>query len=226
MEIKTNDLEKMAGMNETDLKNYVTSLYKKERGPVVYGYARVSTRGQAVSGNSLESQREALKAAGASEIFTDAYTGKTMHRPEFDRLMKQIQPGDTIIVTKLDRFARSAGQAADLISDLIDRGITVNVLNVGVMDNTPTGKLIRQILLAFAQFERDLILERTAEGKTIARQNPNFREGRPKKFSQEQINHAMTLLNDYSYTEVQKMTGISRSTLVREHKKIGERKAV
>ena len=83
-----------------------------------------------------------------------------------------------MVVTKLDRIARSAMQGIELVQKLLDRGITVHVLNMGLLDNTPTGKLIRNIMLAFAEFERDMIVERTQEGKAIAKLNPEFREGR------------------------------------------------
>jgi DNA invertase Pin-like site-specific DNA recombinase len=90
---------------------------------------------------------------------------------------------------------------------------------MGVIENTPTGRLIFTIFSAFAEFERDMIVERTQEGKFIARQNPNFREGRPNKFSRHQINHALSLLENYSYKQVEDMTGVSVSTLVRAKKK-------
>lgn len=186
---------------------------------MIYGYARVSTKGQAKDGNSLEAQEIALRAAGATEIYADAFTGTKAHRPELDKLMKVMQSGDTMVVTKLDRIARSTTQGIELIQGLLDKGITVHVLNMGLMDNTPTGKLIRNIMLAFAEFERDMIVERTQEGRAIAKQNPDFREGRPKKFSKIQINHAMELLEQYSYKQVEQMTGISKSTLVRNKKK-------
>ena len=89
--------------------------------------------------------------------------------------MLVMQSGDTMVVTKVDRIARSATQGIELVQKLLGRGITVHVLNMGLMDNTPTGKLIRNIMLAFAEFERDMIVERTQEGKTIAKQNPDFR---------------------------------------------------
>ena len=101
---------------------------------------------------------------------------------------------------------------------LLDKGIVVHVLNMGLMDNTPTGKLIRNIMLAFSEFERDMIVERTSEGKAIAKMNPDFREGRPKKFSITQINHALSLLENHSYRQVEQMTGISKSTLIRKKK--------
>ena len=185
---------------------------------MLYGYARVSTRGQAKDGNSLEAQENALRSAGATKIYADAFTGTKTHRPELDKLMEVMLLGDTMVGTKLDRIARSATQGIELVQKLLDRGIVVHVLNMGLMDNTPTGKLIRNIMLAFAEFERDMIVERTQEGKAIAKQNPDFKEGRPKKFSKAQINHAVELLNEYSYNQVEQMTGISKSTLIRARK--------
>ena len=185
---------------------------------MVYGYARISTKGQAKDGNSLEAQENALRLAGATVIYSDAFTGTKSHRPELYKLMQIMTEGDTMVVTKLDRIARSATQGIELIQSLLDRGITVHVLNMGLMDNTPTGKLIRNVMLAFAEFERDMIVERTSEGKAIAKMNPDFREGRPKKFSNTQINHALSLLENHSYRQVEQMTGISKSTLIRKKK--------
>lgn len=186
---------------------------------MIYGYARVSTKTQAKDGNSLEAQENALRAAGATEIYADAFTGTKSHRPELDKLLAVMQSNDTLKVTKLDRIARSATQGIELIQSLLDKGITVHVLNMGMMDNTPTGKLVRNVMLAFAEFERDMIVERTSEGKAIAKQNPDFKEGRPPKYSRAQLNHAMELLEKYSYKQVGEMTGISKSTLNRERKK-------
>ena len=185
---------------------------------MIYGYARVSTKGQTKDGNSLEAQENALRLAGATKIYVDVFTGTKTCRPELDKLMAVMQSGDTMVVTKLDRIARSATQGIELIQMLLDRGIVVHVLNMGLMDNTPTGKLIRNIMLAFAEFERDMIVERTQEGKIIAKQNPDFSEGRPKKFSKAQMNHAVELLSKYSYKQVEQMTGISKSSLIRAKK--------
>ena len=146
-----------------------------------YGYARVSTKGQAKNGNSLDDQYAKLREAGAEEIFTDKCTGTKMGRPEFDKLLSIIRPGDELIVCKLDRFARTAAEGSLLVQDLVKRGIRVNILNMGVAENTPMGKLTVTMLLAFAEFERDMIIERTLAGKEIAKQNPDYREGRPSK---------------------------------------------
>ena len=188
---------------------------------MIYGYARVSTKGQAKDGNSLEAQEAELKKAGAEKIYTDAYTGTQTHRPELDKLIGDLQNGDTIVVTKLDRIARSLRQGIDLIDSLVEKGVAVNVLNMGKIDDTPTGKLIRNVMLSFAEFERDMIMQRTAEGKAIARQQPGYKEGRKEKYSKAQIDHAMELLNGaYSYRQVAEKTGISKSTLIRKKKEL------
>lgn len=182
---------------------------------MVFGYARVSTKGQQKEGNSLEAQKKILKECGAEKIFFDTFTGTKMERPEFDKLLNTISTGDVLIVTKLDRFARSVSQASDLITSLIDKGVTVNILNLGILSNSSVSTLMRNILLSFAQFERDMIVERTQEGKAIAKLRPGYREGRPKKYNQQKIEHAIDLLKNHSYKDVEILTGISKSTLVR-----------
>ena len=186
---------------------------------MVYGYCRVSTQMQAKDGNSLEVQEQLLKENGAEKIYSDAFTGTKAHRPELDKLLAVLQTGDKLVVTKLDRIARSASQGIELVQTLLDKGITVHVLNMGLLDNTPTGKLIRNIMLAFAEFERDMIIERTQEGKAIAKKQPDFREGRPRLYNRKQIQHALRLLQDHSYRQVAEMTGISKSTLIRSKNK-------
>ena len=185
---------------------------------MIYGYARVSTLGQAKDGNSLNDQIQKLEKEGAKEIIEEYYTGTTTDRPKFSELISRLQGGDTLIVTKLDRFARSVGQGVTLIQDLIDRGVTVKVLNIGTMSNNPTDKLLMNIMLAFAQFERDMIVERTQEGKRIAKQRDGFEEGRP-RISKKKTDYAMELLdNGMSYKEVSEKLGISKSTLVRRRR--------
>lgn len=190
---------------------------------MIYGYARVSTKGQANDGNSLESQIEKLKENGADKIYQDSFTGTKTDRPEFTELLNELKAGDTLVVCKLDRFARSMTQGSELVNELIEKGIKVNILNIGVMDNTPASKLIRNIFFSFAEFERDMIVERTQEGKAIARTKEGFKEGRPKSYTDKQLQHALSLLSvnggDKSYNEVVEITGISKSTLIRENNK-------
>jgi len=187
---------------------------------MIYGYARVSTKGQAKDGNSLDAQKRQLRENGAEEIFIESFTGVKMERPELDKLLERVQDRVTLIVTKLDRFARSVSQASNLITMLIDKGVRVNVLNLGILDNSSVSTLMRNILLSFAQFERDMIVERTQEGKAIARQREDFREGRPKKYGRKQIVHALELLESHSYKQVEEITGISKSTMIRAKKEL------
>lgn len=182
---------------------------------MIYGYARVSTKGQAKDGNSLEAQEQALKANGADIVYSDSFTGTKTDRPELSKLLESVQPGDTIIVTKLDRIARSVTQGIELVDSLLAKDVTVNILNMGILNNSTTGKLIRNIMFAFAEFERDMIVQRTQEGKAIARTKAGYREGRPKAKDAKQRAQAVELLKAHSYKEVSELLGISKSTLIR-----------
>lgn len=180
-----------------------------------YGYARVSTTKQGTHGTSLEDQCDQLTVAGATVIISDQYTGTKMDRPNFSKLMKQLQPGDKLIVTKLDRLARTAIDGGAIVRELHDRGVVVHILNMGVADASPMGRMMVTVLLAFAEFERDMIIERTAAGKAAARAKGVRVDGRPLKFQRAQRDHAMHLLDEYSYSQVATMTGISKATLAR-----------
>lgn len=186
---------------------------------MIYGYARVSTKAQARDGNSIEGQTKALREAGAEQIFCDSFTGTKTDRPEFDKLKAKLKSGDKLVVTKLDRFARSAAQGSELIESLIQSGVTVHILNMGVMDNTPTGKLIRTIMLGFAEFERDMIVQRTQEGKEIARTKGIRVDGRPKKeIPMEESRRLLQLQRDgkISVNQCCAELGISRSYWYKE----------
>lgn len=191
---------------------------------MIYGYARVSTAGQSKDGNSLEDQVAALQKYGCQEIVTEAFSGKTMERPQFQALLKRLRAGDTLVVSKLDRFARTAIDGVQTVRELFERDVRVHILNMGLIENTLTGNLILTVMLAFAEYERGMIVERTQTGKMVARQNPDYREGRPKKYKPAQIRHALELLEyGNTYREVEALTGISKSTLIRAKKATGDR---
>ena len=97
-----------------------------------------------------------------------------MERPKFQSLLERLQEGDTLVVCKLDRFARTAIEGVKTVRELFERGIKVHILNMGLVENTLTGNLILTVMLAFAEYERGTIVERTQIGKMIARQYPNF----------------------------------------------------
>ena len=185
---------------------------------MIYGYMRVSTTGQS-KGNIFEEQERLLRKNGATELYQDAFTGTRTDRPNFTILLNKLQDGDTLVITKLDRFARNTAEGLNVIQHLLERGVKVNILNMGTIDTTPTGKLILTVMLAFAEFERDMIVQRTTEGKAIARTKDNFVEGRPPKYDENTIQAAMSLLEKYNYREVAAITGISKSTLYRMHSK-------
>lgn len=176
-----------------------------------YGYARVSGIGQ-----DLQAQINQLKKEDCSVIFKEKATGMNTERVEFQKLLSKLESGDTLAVTKMDRFARSAEDGVKLVKELLERGVKVHILNMGLVEDTPMGRLILRMLSAFAEFDRDMIVERLAEGKAIAKQNEGYREGRKRTYKKHQLDHAMNLLEENSYTQVVKMTGISKSTLIRE----------
>lgn len=194
----------------------------------IIGYCRVSSKGQ-MDNNSLEQQREEiLNKYPNANVFEEVYTGKTSDRPIFNEVMEQLKEGDTLVVTKLDRFCRSVTEGIDAINQLQSKGINIHILNMGLIEDTPMGKLIVTNLLAFAEFERSMIIERTQSGKAIAKakaeaEGRKFVEGRPQKHSNERIEKALSMLTinggTMSYNEVADLTKISKSTLIRENNK-------
>ena len=180
-----------------------------------YGYARVSTRKQ-IRGSSLEEQHQQLMDAGCDEVVEEQYTGTVRKRPKLNNLLERLNAGDTLMVTKLDRLVRSLIEGANLIKDLTDKGIRVNILNMGELDERPQGRLMVHMLLAFAEFERDLIVERTNSGKKIARTRAGFREGRPPiDKARKDAAVDMVLNGEKSYKEAAVAVGISKSTVLR-----------
>ena len=184
---------------------------------MVYGYARFSMMGLEKNDNSLEAQINLLRQAGAERIFQDVYSGKPKHHPQLDELLNIIEYGDKFIITKLDRIARGLVQGVRLLETLGEKGVIVEVLNMGVIDNTPTGRLIRNILLILSEFEHDVIGQRSKEGKIIAGQK--VKRSQARKFSHIQIDHALELLETHTCKQVERLTGISKATIYNEKRK-------
>ncbi|MBZ9637570.1 recombinase family protein [Clostridium sp. FP1] len=187
---------------------------------MIIGYARVSTKGQLKEGHSIEVQTRAiLYRYDGAEIRVEQYTGTSMDRPIFNKLIGDLKQGDTLVVTKLDRLARNTVEGISIVQELFDKGISVHVINIGLLENTSMGKFFLTTLLAVAEMERNTIIERTQTGKAIAKTKEGFKEGRPKIYTSKQINNAIEMLKNNSYTEVTEITGISKSTLIREVRK-------
>lgn len=179
-----------------------------------YAYARVSSQIQAKDGNSLEGQKSALLSTYPEAVFyQEAYTGMTTDRPELSKILAKIKRGDTLAVTKLDRFSRSAQEGVALIRNLQAQGVIIHILNMGRVDDTPMGRLTVTMLLAFAEFEHDNIVERLAEGKAIARRHGKRTEGRLRKEPPE-FKSFLALQNNNLITvdEACRQLGIGRTT--------------
>ena len=175
------------------------------------GYARVSTTEQDAS-----LQLDALRAAGCLKVFTDKASGSLDRRPQLDRLLDQLRPGDTIVVWRLDRLGRSLKHLIQLIEDLAEKDVGFRSLTEGMDTTTSGGKLIFQIFGALAEFERSLIRERTMAGLAAARSRGRV-GGRPPVMTPEKIKVARDLYRarDLTVEEIAKTIGVSRKTVYR-----------
>lgn len=195
----------------------------RNRKPKRKGYGRVSTRGQGKNGNSLEDQRSKLEEAGCDEIVLEVYTGTKMKRPKFTKLLDELEEGDTLVVCKLDRFARTAREGLEIVEELMKRGVKVHILNMGLIEDTPMGKLILTVMLAFAQFERDSIVERTQDGKAIAKEDEDFTEGRPRREIPEEFTDylARNEAGEISISQACREMGVARAHWYRWKEEVG-----
>ena len=188
----------------------------------IIGYVRVSTKGQ-LDGNSIEEQsKKILERYSNAEIIEESYSG-AKDREIFNKVLSTLETGDTLVVTKLDRFCRTTKEGLQYIDLLMGNGVKIHILNMGLIEDMPMGRLIVTNLLAFAEFERAMIIERTQSGKAIAKTKEGFKEGRPQKYTKKQLDNALSMLSinggQYSYKEVEEITNISKSTLIREMRK-------
>lgn len=181
---------------------------------MLVGYARVSTRDQ-----NQDLQNDALTSAGCEKIFTETASGSKVDRPQLIAALGYMRSGDTLIVWKLDRLARSTKQLLETVEMLNKRGIGFRCLTQDLDTTTAGGKLIFTIFAAIAEFERELIRERTHAGLVAARARGKA-GGRPPVMTAEKIKQARTLANDPDYTvaEICKTIGISRDTYYRHLK--------
>jgi len=185
-------------------------LYGKE--PIMnIGYARVSTQDQ-----NLDLQNDALKAAGCKKIYTDKMSGAKTNRPGLEEILGFIRKDDTLVVWKLDRLGRSLKHLIQVMQLLDERGIYFKSVQESLDTSTPGGKLIFHVFGALAEFERDIIRERTLAGLAAARARGR-KGGRPRKLSKKQVEMAKKLMNDPTIPieEICKTMGVSKATLYR-----------
>ena len=195
------------------------------------GYARVSTlKAKGRKEQHVENQADRLAAAGCERIYRDEVTGTKASRPGWDACLASLRPGDTLVVTKLDRIGRSLINLVDVVTTLAARGVGIRSLDQGDIDTTtPHGKLLFSIMAALAEWEAAIARERTIEGLVAARE----RHGgtlpvRGPSFTEDQKNTARMLARttDMSAQRIAEVIGVSRATLYR-HMDVGaERQAV
>lgn len=186
----------------------------------VYGYARVSTRKQDYSDQVDELIKNGVPA---ENIYAEKYTGTKKDRPEFTKLKNKLVGGDELVVAKLDRLGRKTSDVINFLDTCGKRDITVNILNMGKLDNSPNGKLMRNIVASFAEFERDMIVSRMEEGKEYAKaHNPDYKEGRPKRRITDRYRKIYEFSKTHSIRETAQVTGVSESTVKRIKRQIKE----
>ena len=177
---------------------------------MIRAYARVSTADQ-----NLDRQLDALKNYGIDVLYCEKMSGKKKNRPELDRMLKEVEDGDTIVIESLSRLGRSVKNLAELMEMFNQRNIRLVSLKETIDTTTPTGKLLFTILSSLAQFERDVLVERTQEGLAAAR--ARGRNGGRPKTDEAAVKKAVALYQtkQYSLKEIQELTGVSASTIYR-----------
>jgi DNA invertase Pin-like site-specific DNA recombinase len=184
----------------------------KSRGPVtIYGYARVSSDGQ-----SYEAQEDAFRAAGADHVFAEKQSGVKTDRTALARCLASLGPGDVLLVTKLDRLARSTRDLLNTLATISDKGASFKSLGDGWADTTtPHGKLMITVLGGLAEFERHLILTRTSEGRVRAMAR-GTKFGRKPKLTKHQREKALARKrNGETLTEIARSYNVSHMTISR-----------
>lgn len=193
---------------------------------MIIGYARVSTIGQ-----NLDSQIEQLKEQSAEKIYKEQVTAtSTKQRTELKSMIEHVRSGDIVVVTKIDRLARSISDLNKIVTELNSKGVSVKFIKEQMTfeagNNNSLNTLLFNILGSFAQFERDLIVERTSEGRERAKANGK-KFGRKPSSSRKDIDKAIDLYknrsaNGLSVSDILKMTGVKKSTFYYELKKVSD----
>ena len=176
----------------------------------IVGYARVSTLEQ-----NLDRQLDLLRAYGVEKIYTEKMTGTKKDRPELSKLLDRLEKGDTVVIESLSRLGRSTKDLIELVELFQAKGVELVSLKESIDTSTSTGKLLFTIMSALAQFERDVIADRTREGLNAARARGHF-GGRPRTDAHK-LRQAVKLYRAGGHTvkEIEELTGVKKATLYR-----------
>ncbi|MEN0067929.1 MAG: recombinase family protein [Myxococcota bacterium] len=176
---------------------------------MILGYARVSTGGQ-----SLDAQLDALQDAGCERVFEDRVSGVRAERPGLTQALETARAGDILVITKLDRIGRSLKHLVSLVTELAERDVGLRVLSGEIDTTSSQGRLVFHLFAALAEFERELIVERTRAGLEAARARGRL-GGRPPKMTVERLRQAQTLLSNRNLaaSDIAETLGVSTSTL-------------
>jgi len=176
----------------------------------IFGYARVSTESQ-----NLDRQLDALQKYGVDHIYNEKMTGTKKDRPELDKMLDRMTEGDTVVIESLSRLGRSTKDLIELVELFNQQNVNLVSLKESIDTSTPTGKLLFTLMSAIAQFERDVIADRTKEGLKSARARGRI-GGRPKT-NGDAVKKAVKLYKTGQYTikEIEELTGVKKDTLYR-----------
>lgn len=178
------------------------------------GYARVSTTGQ-----SLDAQLNAL--SNCDKVFQEKISGAKDDRPQLQLMLEFVREGDCVIVTKLDRLARNTRHLLEIAEFLSDKKVALKIQNLGIDTGTPTGKLMLTMVGAIATFERELMLERQAEGIALAKQKGKYKGRKPTATNEVKAEDIMQRFNrNLSKTAISRELGVSVSSIYRVVKRM------
>lgn len=186
---------------------------------MIYGYCRATTQKQ-IDNNSIINQSEQIKDRYFDSKIIVEEGFNIQESTNLTKLIKELKQGDLIVVTSLDRLVKSLSDGIKLIDDVKRKGAYIHILNIGIIDDSLLGEVLYNTLFSIDEFEKNVMIDKIQIGKNRAKKLDGFKEGRPKKYTKEQIEEALELLGEYSYKKVEQMTGISKSTLIRAKKEM------